>query len=143
MVLKPLQRPHVRSDGVGHPNAIRRAASRRMAGWGGRFEHRRIRPLRAAAARRLAAAGAMRRASDLERISSRWTNVRKSPAQNCIVGHRGVSQSGRDRCVRLHGTPAQVRERLEEVVAMGANHLLLTRYRATPNRWKRWPKWWD
>ena len=43
---------------------------------------------------------------------NRWfTDVYHNPA--------GTDASG------IHGTPEQVRERLEEVVAMGANHLLL------------------
>jgi alkanesulfonate monooxygenase SsuD/methylene tetrahydromethanopterin reductase-like flavin-dependent oxidoreductase (luciferase family) len=50
----------------------------------------------------------------------RWfTEVYHNPA--------GTDASG------LHGTPEQVRERLEEIVAMGANHLLLnpvSRYEA-------------
>ena len=42
----------------------------------------------------------------------RWfTEVYHNPA--------GTDASG------IHGTPAQVREQLEEVIAMGANHLLL------------------
>ena len=42
----------------------------------------------------------------------RWfTEVYHNPA--------GTDASG------IHGTPEQVRERLEEMVAMGANHLLL------------------
>jgi alkanesulfonate monooxygenase SsuD/methylene tetrahydromethanopterin reductase-like flavin-dependent oxidoreductase (luciferase family) len=43
---------------------------------------------------------------------NRWfTVVYRNPA--------GTDASG------VHGTPAQVRERLEELVALGANHLLL------------------
>ncbi len=129
MVLKPLQRPHVPIwMGVGHPNAIRRAASL-ADGWMGSggssiAEFARSVPLLRDA---LAAAGrdatgfpiskrifiAVDERPEVARAElHRWfTEVYRNPA--------GTDASG------LHGTPAQVRERLEEVVAMGANHLLL------------------
>jgi probable F420-dependent oxidoreductase len=129
MVLKPLQRPHVPIwMGVGHPNAIRRAASL-ADGWMGAggssiAEFARSVPLLRDA---LAAAGrdatgfpiskrifiAVDERPEVARAElHRWfTEVYRNPA--------GTDASG------LHGTPAQVRERLEEVVAMGANHLLL------------------
>jgi len=129
MVLKPVQRPHVPIwMGVGHPNAIRRAASL-ADGWMGSggssiAEFARSVPLLRDA---LAAAGrdatgfpiskrifiAVDERPEVARAElHRWfTEVYRNPA--------GTDASG------LHGTPAQVRERLEEVVAMGANHLLL------------------
>jgi alkanesulfonate monooxygenase SsuD/methylene tetrahydromethanopterin reductase-like flavin-dependent oxidoreductase (luciferase family) len=113
---------------VGHPNAIKRAAS--MAdGWMGSggssiAEFGRSVPLMRDA---LATAGrdpdgfpiskrifvAVDERPDVARAElHRWfTEVYHNPA--------GTDASG------LHGTPEQVRERLEEVVAMGANHLLL------------------
>ena len=129
MVLQPLQRPHVPIwMGVGHPNAIRRAASL-ADGWMGSggssiAEFARSVPLLRDA---LAAAGrdatgfpisnrifiAVDERPEVARAElHRWfTEVYRNPA--------GTDASG------LHGTPAQVRERLEEVVAMVANHLLL------------------
>ena len=122
-------RPHVPIwMGVGHPNAIRRAASL-ADGWMGSggssiAEFARSVPLLRDA---LAAAGrdatgfpiskrifiAVDERPEVARAElHRWfTEVYRNPA--------GTDASG------LHGTPAQVRERLEEVVAMGANHLLL------------------
>jgi len=126
---KPVQQPHVPIwMGVGHPNAIRRAASL-ADGWMGSggssiAEFARSVPLLHDA---LAAAGrdpgtfpiskrifvAVDERPEVARADlHRWfTEVYRNPA--------GTDASG------LHGTPAQVRERLEEVIAMGANHLLL------------------
>ena len=39
--------------------------------------------------------------------------------------HRRVSQPRGTDASGVHGTPEQVRERLDELVALGANHLLL------------------
>jgi alkanesulfonate monooxygenase SsuD/methylene tetrahydromethanopterin reductase-like flavin-dependent oxidoreductase (luciferase family) len=129
MAPKPVQQPHVPIwMGVGHPNAIRRAASL-ADGWMGSggssiAEFARSVPLLRDA---LAAAGrdpdgfpiskrifvAVDERPEVARAELlRWfTEVYRNPA--------GTDASG------LHGTPAQVRERLEEIVAMGANHLLL------------------
>ncbi len=129
MVLKPVQRPHPPIwMGVGHPDAIRRTSSL-ADGWMGSGGStiaafaRSVPLLREA----LAQAG---RDSDTFPISkrifiaaderpevaraelNRWfTEVYHDPP--------GTDASG------IHGTPEQVREQLEEVVAMGANHLLL------------------
>ncbi|HVC61550.1 MAG TPA: LLM class flavin-dependent oxidoreductase [Acetobacteraceae bacterium] len=129
MPLKPVQQPHVPIwMGVGHPNAIRRAASL-ADGWMGSggssiAEFGRSVPLLRDA---LTAAGrdpdgfpvskrifvSVDERPDVARAElNRWfTEVYRNPA--------GTDASG------LHGTPAQVRERLEEVIAMGANHVLL------------------
>jgi probable F420-dependent oxidoreductase len=129
LVLKPVQRPHVPVwMGVGHPNAIRRAASL-ADGWMGSggssiAEFARSVPLLRDA---LQAAGrdpatfpiskrifvAVDERPEIARAElHRWfTEVYRNPA--------GTDASG------LHGTPAQLRERLEEIIAMGANHLLL------------------
>ncbi len=128
MTPKPVQRPMPIWMGVGHPNAIRRAA-RLADGWMGSggssiAEFQRSVPLLKEA---LAARGRdpenfpiskrIFMAVDdnptvARRELSRWfTDVYKNPP--------GTDASG------IHGTPEQVRARLEEVVAMGANHLML------------------
>jgi probable F420-dependent oxidoreductase len=126
---KGVQRPHVPIwMGVGHPNAIRRTAAL-ADGWMGSggssiAEFGRSVPLLKDA---LAAAGrdpdnfpiskrifvAVDEKQEVARAElHRWfTEVYHNPA--------GTDASG------IHGTPAQLRERLEEVIAMGANHLLL------------------
>ncbi len=125
---KPVQQPLPIWMGVGHPNAIRRAGT--MAdGWMGSggssiAEFGRSVPLLREA---LAAAGrdadgfpiskrifmAVDERPDVARAElNRWfTEVYHNPA--------GTDASG------IHGTPEQVREKLEEVIAIGANHLLL------------------
>src|SRR5215469_6808522 len=125
---KPVQRPLPIWMGVGHPDAIRRAASI-ADGWMGSggssiAEFARSVPLLrdalAQAERDVAAYPISKRifmAVDErpERARAellRWfTEVYRNPA--------GTDASG------IHGTPEQVREKLEAVVAMGANHLLL------------------
>jgi len=126
---KPVQQPHVPIWlGVGHPNAIKRAALL-GDGWMGSggssiAEFGRSVPLMRDA---LAAAG---RDAHGFPISKRiFVAVDEKPAVARAELHRwftdvyhnppGTDASG------LHGTPEQVRERLEEIVAMGANHLLL------------------
>jgi probable F420-dependent oxidoreductase len=126
---KPVQKPHVPVwMGVGHPNAIKRAAS--MAdGWMGSggssiAEFGRSVPLMRDA---LATAG---RDPDEFPISKRiFVAVDERPDVARAELHRWFTEvyhnpAGTD-ASGLHGTPEQVRERLEEVVAMGANHLLL------------------
>ncbi len=125
---KPVQQPLPIWLGVGHPNAIRRAGT--MAdGWMGSggssiAEFGRSVPILREA---LVAAGrdpesfpiskrifmAVDERPEVARAElNRWfTEVYHNPA--------GTDASG------IHGTPEQVREKLEEVVAMGANHLLL------------------
>jgi probable F420-dependent oxidoreductase len=126
---KPVQQPHVPIwMGVGHPNAIRRAASL-ADGWMGSggssiAEFARSVPLLREA---LAAAG---RDPDGFPISKRiFIAVDERPEVARAELHRWFTEvyhnpAGTD-ASGLHGTPAQVRERLEEIVAMGANHLLL------------------
>jgi probable F420-dependent oxidoreductase len=129
MVLKPVQQPHVPIwMGVGHPNAIRRTASL-ADGWMGSggssiAEFARSVPLLREA---LAAAG---RGGEAFPISKRlFVAVDERPEVARAELHRWFTEvyrnpAGTD-ASGLHGTPAQVRERLEEIVAMGANHLLL------------------
>jgi len=129
MAPKPVQKPHPPIwMGVGHPNAVRRTAGI-ADGWMGsggssiaQFAES-VPILRAALAehgRDLATFPISKRifmAVDerpevARRELLRWfTEVYHNPP--------GTDASG------IHGTPEQVRERLEEVIAMGANHLLL------------------
>ena len=129
MMPKPVQQPRLPIwFGVGHPNAIRRAGFL-ADGWMGSGGSsiaafaRSVPILRAA----LAEAGrdpasfpiskrvfmAVDERPEVARAElNRWfTEVYHNP--------EGTDASG------IHGTPEQVRERLEEMVAMGANHLLL------------------
>jgi probable F420-dependent oxidoreductase len=126
---KPVQKPHLPLwMGVGHPNAVRRAASL-SDGWMGSggssiAEFGRSVPILKEA---LEKAGrdpetfpiskrvfmAVDDDPDVARRElNRWfTEVYHNPA--------GTDASG------IHGTPEQVRGKLEELVALGANHLLL------------------
>ncbi|MDR3532414.1 MAG: LLM class flavin-dependent oxidoreductase [Rhodopila sp.] len=126
--IRPVQKPLPIWMGVGHPNAIRRAAGL-ADGWMGAGgssteDFRRAVPLLREA---LEKAGrdpgqfpiskrifiAVDEKPEVARAElHRWyTEVYHNPA--------GTDASG------IHGTPEQVRERLEEMVAMGAKHLLL------------------
>jgi alkanesulfonate monooxygenase SsuD/methylene tetrahydromethanopterin reductase-like flavin-dependent oxidoreductase (luciferase family) len=125
---RPVQNPMPLWMGVGHPNAIKRTAEL-ADGWMGSggssiAEFGRSVPLLKEA---LAARGrdpetypiskrifmmVDDNAATARRLLDRWfTEVYHNPP--------GTDFSG------IHGTPEQVRERLEEVVAMGANHLML------------------
>jgi probable F420-dependent oxidoreductase len=129
MAPKPVQKPHPPIWlGGGHPDAVRRAAAL-ADGWmgsGGSSTDsfsRSVPILKAAlekAGRDPAAFPISKRVflsvherSDVARAEvHRWfTEVYHNPG--------GTDASG------IHGTPEQVRERLEALVAMGANHLLL------------------
>jgi probable F420-dependent oxidoreductase len=128
MPLKPVQKPLPIWMGVGHPDAVRRAAS--MAdGWMGSGgssidEFGRSVPILREALEKAGRDPATfpiskrifmavdERPEVARRELHRWfTEVYHNPA--------GTDASG------IHGTPEQVREKLEAVVAMGANHLLL------------------
>jgi len=126
---KPVQQPHLPIwMGVGHPNAIRRTASI-ADGWMGSggssiAEFGRSVPLLKEA---LVRAG---RDPETFPISKRiFISVDERPDVARAELHRwftevyhnppGTDASG------IHGTPEHVRARLEEVIAMGANHLLL------------------
>jgi probable F420-dependent oxidoreductase len=126
--VRPVQQPLPIWMGVGHPDAIRRAAGI-ADGWMGAGgsstdDFRRAVPLLKEA---LEKAG---RDPEGFPISKRiFMAVDENPAVARAELHRwytevyhnpaGTDSSG------IHGTPEQVRERLEEMVAMGANHLLL------------------
>jgi probable F420-dependent oxidoreductase len=128
MAPKPVQNPLPIWMGVGHPDAVRRAA-RLADGWMGSGGSRiadfaaSVPILRAAleekgrdpatfpTSKRIFMA-VDERPEVARRELLRWfTDVYRNPPGVDICG--------------IHGTPEQVRERLEEVVAMGANHLLL------------------
>ena len=129
MSLKPVQKPHPPIWlGGDHPDAVRRAATL-ADGWmasggsGTALFGQNVPILRAALdrARRDPATFpvskrvflSVHERPDVARTElHRWfTTVYRNPA--------GTDASG------VHGTPDQVREQLEELVAMGANHLLL------------------
>jgi probable F420-dependent oxidoreductase len=126
---KPVQKPHLPLwMGVGHPDAVRRAAllSDGWMGSGGSSiaEFGRSVPLLKEA---LVKAG---RDPESFPISKRiFMAVDDDPAVARVELNRwftevyhnppGTDASG------IHGTPEQVRERLEELIAMGANHLML------------------
>jgi probable F420-dependent oxidoreductase len=126
---KPVQKPHLPLwMGVGHPNAVRRTAEL-ADGWmgsgGSRIAHfgESVPILKEA----LAARG---RDPENFPISKRiFIAVDENPAvarRNLDRWFSGVYHDppGTDGS-GIHGTPEQVRERLEEVVAMGANHIML------------------
>jgi probable F420-dependent oxidoreductase len=129
MAPKPVQTPHPPIwMGVGHPDAVRRTASI-ADGWMGSggssiAEFGRSVPVLREA---LAAAG---RDPDVFPSSKRiFIAVDERPAVARAELHRWFTEvyhnpAGTD-ASGIYGTPEQVRERLEEVIAMGANHLLL------------------
>jgi probable F420-dependent oxidoreductase len=129
MAPKPVQTPHPPIwMGVGHPDAVRRTASI-ADGWMGSggssiAEFGRSVPVLREA---LAAAG---RDPDAFPISKRiFVAVDERPEVARAELHRWFTEvyhnpAGTD-ASGIYGTPEQVRERLEEVIAMGANHLLL------------------
>jgi probable F420-dependent oxidoreductase len=125
---KPVQKPLPIWMGVGHPNAVRRAAS--MAdGWMGSggssiAEFGRSVPILREA---LEKAGRDPAAFPISKRIFMAVDERPEVARAELhrwfteVYHNapGTDASG------IHGTPEQVREKLEAVIAMGANHLLL------------------
>jgi probable F420-dependent oxidoreductase len=129
MAPKPVQKPHLPVwMGVGHPDAVRRAA-RLADGWMGSggsriadfaasvpilraaLEERGRDPIAYPTSKRIFMAVDERPEAARRELLRWFTDVYRNPP--------GVDLCG------IHGTPEQVRERLEEVVAMGANHLLL------------------
>src|SRR6185312_257373 len=126
---KPVQKPHLPLwMGVGHPNAVRRTAEL-ADGWMGSggsaiAEFQRSVPILKEA---LAARG--RDPEDFPISKRIFMAVDENPAvarrelnrwfTDVYHNPPGTDASG------IHGTPEQVRARLEEVIAMGANHLML------------------
>jgi probable F420-dependent oxidoreductase len=129
MAPKPVQKPHVPIwMGVGHPDAVRRTASI-ADGWMGSggssiAEFGRSVPVLREA---LGVAG---RDPDTFPISKRiFIAVDDRPDVARAELHRWFTEvyhnpAGTD-ASGIHGTPEHVRERLQEVIALGANHLLL------------------
>jgi probable F420-dependent oxidoreductase len=126
--VRPVQKPLPIWMGVGHPDAIRRAAGI-ADGWMGAGgssieDFRRAVPLLREA---LEKAG---RDPGAFPISKRiFISVDEKPEVARAELHRWYTEvyhnpAGTD-ASGIHGTPEQVRERLEAMVAMGANHLLL------------------
>jgi probable F420-dependent oxidoreductase len=126
--VRPVQKPLPIWMGVGHPDAIRRAAGL-ADGWMGAGgsstdDFRKAVPVLREA---LQKAG---RDPGAFPISKRiFIAVDENPAVARAELHRWYSEvyhnpAGTD-ASGIHGTPDHVRERLEEMVAMGANHLLL------------------
>ena len=129
MAPKPVQKPHLPIwMGVGHPDAVRRAA-RLADGWMGSggsriadfaasvpilkeaLEKAGRDPAKFPISKRVFMAVDERPEVARADLLRWFTEVYRNPP--------GVDVCG------IHGTPEQVRERLEEMVAMGANHLLL------------------
>src|SRR6266446_450744 len=129
MAPKPVQKP--RSPiwmGVGHPDAIRRAASI-ADGWMGSGGSSNAAFVRSVPILREALEEAGRDPATFPISKRVFLSVHDRPETARAELHRwftvvyrnpeGTDASG------IHGTPDQVRERLEELVAAGANHLLL------------------
>jgi probable F420-dependent oxidoreductase len=129
MAPKPVQKPSLPIwFGVGHPNAVRRAGAL-ADGWMGSggstiaafgesvpilraaLEKAGRDPAQFPISKRLFMAVDDRPEVARAQLNRWFTDVYHNPA--------GTDASG------IHGTPELVRERLEELVAMGANHLLL------------------
>jgi probable F420-dependent oxidoreductase len=128
MAPKPVQQPLPVWMGVGHPNAIRRTA-RLADGWMGSGGSR-IADFGAAVPMLKEALAAQGRDPENFPISKRLfmaVDERPEVAKRELL--RWFTEvyhnpPGIDIC-GIYGTPEQVRGRLEEIVAMGANHLLL------------------
>jgi probable F420-dependent oxidoreductase len=126
---KPVQKPHPPIwMGVGHPDAVRRAA-RLADGWMGSGGSR-IADFAASVPILKEALAANGRDAENFPISKRiFMAVDERPEvarRELLRWFTDVYRNppGTDLC-GLHGTPEQVRERLEEMVGMGANHLML------------------
>jgi probable F420-dependent oxidoreductase len=125
---KPVQKPMPIWMGVGHPNAVRRSA-KLADGWMGSGGSSIAAFSRSVPILRVALEEA-RRHPDRFPISKRvFVAVDERPEAARAELHRWFTEvyhnpEGTD-VSGIHGTPEQVRERLEELVAMGANHLLL------------------
>jgi probable F420-dependent oxidoreductase len=129
MAPKPVQKPRPPIwMGVGHPDAVRRAASI-ADGWMGSGGSSNAAFTRSVPILREALAKAGRDPATFPISKRVFLSVHERPEAARAELHRwftvvyrnpeGTDASG------IHGTPDQVRERLEELVAAGANHLLL------------------
>lgn len=129
MAPKPVQQPRPPIwMGVGHPDALRRAA-RIADGWMGSGGSRIADFARSVPILREALEKAGRDPAGFPISKRVFVAVDERPAAARAELLRWFTEvyrnpPGTDLC-GLHGTPEQVRGRLEEMVAMGANHLLL------------------
>jgi len=129
MAPKPLQKPHPPIWlGGGHPDAIKRAAVI-ADGWMGSGGSSIASFSRSVPILREALEKAGRDAASFPISKRLFMAVDERPEVARADLHRWFTEvyhnpEGTD-ASGIHGTPEQVRERLEEMVAMGANHLLL------------------
>jgi alkanesulfonate monooxygenase SsuD/methylene tetrahydromethanopterin reductase-like flavin-dependent oxidoreductase (luciferase family) len=125
---KPVQQPMPIWMGVGHPNAVRRAA-RLADGWMGSGGSSIASFSRSVPILREALEKSGRDPATFPTSKRVFIAVDERPEVARAELHRWFTEvyhnpEGTD-ASGIHGTPEQVRERLEELVAMGANHLLL------------------
>jgi probable F420-dependent oxidoreductase len=125
---KPVQQPMPIWMGVGHPNAVRRAA-RLGDGWMGSGGSSIAAFSRSVPILREALEKAGRDPATFPTSKRVFMAVDGRAEVARAELHRWFTEvyhntEGTD-ASGIHGTPEQVRERLEELVAMGANHLLL------------------
>ena len=129
MALKPVQKPHPPIwMGVGHPDAIQRTASI-ADGWMGSGGSKIADFAASVPLLRTALEQAGRDPATFPTSKRIFVAVDERPEKARAALHRWFDEVYRDPpgtdASGIHGTPEQVRERLEEVIAMGANHLLL------------------
>jgi probable F420-dependent oxidoreductase len=129
MAPKPVQQPHPPIWlGVGHPDALRRAAAI-ADGWMGSGGSSRASFSRSVPILRQALEKAGRDPATFPISKRVFLSVHERPEVARAELYRWFTEvyhnpDGTD-ASGVHGTPEQVRERLEALVAMGANHLLL------------------
>lgn len=129
MFPKPVQRPHPPIwMGVGHPDAVRRAA-RLADGWMGSGGSSIADFARSVPVLRDALAEGGRDPASFPISKRIFLAVDERPERARAELHRWFTEvyhnpAGTD-ASGIHGTPEQVRARLEEVAALGATHLLL------------------
>jgi probable F420-dependent oxidoreductase len=128
MLPKPVQQPLPMWFGVGHPNAVRRAGFL-ADGWMGSGGSSIAAFKQSVPLLRAALQEAGRDPANFQISKRLFMAVDERPEVARAELHRWFTEvyhnpEGTD-ASGIHGTPEQVRERLEELVAMGANHLLL------------------
>jgi probable F420-dependent oxidoreductase len=128
MLPKPVQQPLPMWFGVGHPNAVRRAGFL-ADGWMGSGGSSIAAFKQSVPLLRAALQEAGRDPANFPISKRLFMAVDERPEMARAELHRWFTEvyhnpEGTD-ASGIHGTPEQVRERLEELVAMGANHLLL------------------